>query len=54
MTPTKHTHPRDCPDHRAAVADRRQHEAERMDRQLRQQALAHAQWLEWYPPSRPK
>jgi hypothetical protein len=54
MTLTKHTHPNDCPDHRAADADRKQHEAELMKSQLRQQALAHADWFEWFPPSRPK
>ena len=47
---TKHTHPKDCPDHDAADADRKQHEADRMKRQLRAQALAHADWFEWYPP----
>jgi hypothetical protein len=25
-----------------------------MARQVRQQALAHAHWFEWYPPSLPK
>jgi len=47
---TKHTHPKDCPDHDAADADRKQHEADRMKRQVRAQALAHADWFEWYPP----
>lgn len=54
MNPSKHTHPKDCPDQRAADADRKQHEAKRMDRQLRHQALAQASWFEWYPPSQPK
>jgi hypothetical protein len=49
---TKHTHPKDCPDHKAADADRKQHEAERMKSQQRQEVLARADWLEWYPPSR--
>jgi hypothetical protein len=48
MTATKHTHPNDCPDHKAAIADRKQHEAARPERQLRQQALAHTRWLDWY------
>ena len=52
ITIAKHTHPRDCPDHKAADADRKQHEAERMKRQVRQQVLAQADWFEWYPPSR--
>jgi hypothetical protein len=49
-----HTHSKDCPDRKAADADRKQHEADRMKRQQRQQALAHAEWFEWYPPSRPR
>ena len=48
---TKYTHPKDCPDHRAADADRKLHEAERMKRQQREEVLAHAAWFEWYPPS---
>jgi hypothetical protein len=41
-------HPKDCPDHKAAEADRKQHEAERKKREERQQALAHAAWFDWY------
>jgi hypothetical protein len=48
----KYTHPKDCPDHRAADADRKKHEAERMNRQQRQEALARAAWFEWYAPAR--
>ena len=43
------THPKDCPDQKAAAADRKRHEAARAERQRRQQILAHAVWLEWYP-----
>jgi hypothetical protein len=48
-----HTHPKDCPDQKAAAIDRKQHEAARAERQRRQQILAHAEWLEWIGP-RPK
>ena len=50
MTSTSHVHPKDCPDHKAADADRKQHEERRMRCQERQQALAHAAWFEWYAP----
>ena len=53
MSP-KHTHPKDCPDHKAADADRKQHEAERAKRQQLHETLARADWFEWYPPSRPR
>jgi hypothetical protein len=52
MTSTNHVHPKDCPDQKAAEADRKQHEAQRKKRQERQQALAHAEWFEWYAPPR--
>jgi hypothetical protein len=51
---TKHTHPKDCSDHKAASADRKQHEAEQMKRQERQQVLAQAEWFGWYPPREPR
>ena len=51
MALIKHTHPKDCPDHKAADADRKRHEADQMKLQQRQQVLAHADWFEWYPPS---
>jgi hypothetical protein len=50
---TNHTHPKDCPDHKAAAADRKQHEAARAQRQTRQQILARAEWFEWFG-SRPR
>jgi hypothetical protein len=49
MTSTDYVHPRDCPDHKAADADRKHHEAQRVKRQERQEALARAEWLAWYP-----
>jgi hypothetical protein len=54
MPLTNYVHPKDCPDHRAADADRKQHEAQRIKRQERQQALAHAEWFEWRAPPRTK
>ena len=44
---TNHTHPKDCPDQKAAATDRKQHEVARAERQRRQQILARAEWLEW-------
>jgi hypothetical protein len=44
---TNHTHPKDCPDQKAAASDRNQHEAARAERQTRQQILAQAEWFEW-------
>ena len=49
MTSTRHAHTRDCPDRKAAEADRRQYEAAPMQRQDRLQALAQAEWFEWRP-----
>jgi hypothetical protein len=51
---TKYTHPKDCPDHKEAAADRKSHEAEASAREKRNQLLAHAEWLDWYAPSRPR
>jgi hypothetical protein len=48
---SEHTHPTDCPDRKAAAADRKQREASRMAEQKRLQAIAHAEWLDWYPAS---
>jgi hypothetical protein len=44
-----HTHPKDCPDQKAAAADRKRHADVMAERQRRQQALAHAEWFEWLP-----
>ena len=46
---TEHTHPKNCPDQKAAATDRKQIDALRAERQRRQQISAHAEWLEWYP-----
>ena len=50
---TNHSHPKDCPDQKAAAADRKQHEAARAERQAQQQSLAHAEWFDWIA-SRPQ
>jgi hypothetical protein len=50
MTSTKHVHAKDCPDRTAADADRKQHAAAQMKRQLRLQVRARAEWLDWLPP----
>jgi hypothetical protein len=47
---TNHTHPKDCPDQKAAATDRKQHEAVLAEREQRQQVLAHAVWFDWFPP----
>jgi hypothetical protein len=41
-----HFHTKDCPDRKAAAADRAQHDAAAKKREARQQALAHAQWFD--------
>jgi hypothetical protein len=46
---SSHTHPKDCPDQKAAATDRKQHEAALAERQRRRELLAHAAWFEWYP-----
>jgi hypothetical protein len=38
-----HTHPKDCPDQKAAATDREQHEAASLERQRQQEVLAHAE-----------
>ncbi len=53
MTVTVSKHPKDCPDQKAAAADRKAHEDKRMKRELRYKALAYAEWFEWYPPRTP-
>jgi hypothetical protein len=44
-----HTHPKDCPDQKAASNDRKQHDADRAERQRKWQILAHAEWFDWQP-----
>jgi hypothetical protein len=40
-----HTHAKDCPDRKAAAADRAKHDAAARVREARQQALAHTIWV---------
>jgi hypothetical protein len=47
----KHTHPKDCPDHKEAAADRKTHDATAKKREERQQVLAHAEWFDWFATS---
>jgi len=42
------THPKDCPDQKAAALDRKQHEAVVLKRQEQRQLRAHAEWFDWY------
>jgi hypothetical protein len=45
---TGYTHPKDCADHKAAAADRKEHAATASQRQAEYQLLAHAAWFDWY------
>ena len=47
----RHTHPKDCLDHKDAAVDRKSHAAALAKREERAQALAHAEWFDWYAPS---
>lgn len=47
---TKHTHTKDCADHKEAAADRKTHAAAAEERERRDQVLAHAEWFDWYAP----
>jgi len=47
----KHTHPKDCPDHKEAAADRKSHDAVAKKREEKQQVLAHTEWFDWYATS---
>ena len=44
-TITKHTHANNCPDAKAAAADRKEHEAEAKEREQRQQLIARNRWF---------
>jgi hypothetical protein len=43
---TTHTHTKDCPDRKAAAADRAAHEAAAKKREVLRQGQAHAQWFD--------
>jgi hypothetical protein len=40
-----HTHSKDCPDRKAAAADRAKHDAAARVREARQQVAAHTIWV---------
>jgi hypothetical protein len=48
MAKTQHTHTKDCPDYKAASADRAKHAAAAIQREARLQAAAHSHWMETY------
>jgi hypothetical protein len=48
MAKTQHTHTKDCPDYKAASADRAKHAAAAVLREARLQAAAHSHWMETY------
>jgi hypothetical protein len=43
---TSHTHTKDCPDRKAAAADRAAHDAAAKKREILRQGQAHAQWFD--------
>jgi hypothetical protein len=43
-----HTHTKDCPDRKEAATERAQHEAASKKREVVRQALAQAEWFDWY------
>ena len=45
MAVQQHTHTKDCPDYKAAAADRAKRDAAAKEREARQQAFAHAEWM---------
>jgi hypothetical protein len=51
---TSYTHAKDCSDRKDAAADRKSHMAVVAEREQRGQALARAEWLDWYAPSAPR
>ena len=46
-----HTHTKDCPDYKAAAADRAKRDAAAAEREQRHQAAAHAYWMDTYDKS---
>ena len=45
MSNQPHPHAKDCPDYKAAAADRAKRDAAVKEREARQQALAHDWWM---------
>lgn len=48
MADPRHTHTKDCPDYKAARAERAKHEAAALEREIRLQAVAHSYWMDAY------
>jgi hypothetical protein len=48
MATQSHTHSKDCPDYKAAAADRAKRDAASAERARRLQAAARAQWMDTY------
>ncbi len=53
MISSTYTHTKDCPDRKAAAADRRAHETLSRARELRLQSRAHAEWFDAGPDHAP-
>lgn len=51
MAKQQATHAKDCPDYKAASADRAKHAAAAVEREVRRQALAHSHWMDAYKGS---
>jgi hypothetical protein len=45
---TQHTHAKNCPDYKAAVADRAKRDKAASEQEVRRQALALAYWMDAY------
>jgi hypothetical protein len=43
----QHTHTKDCPDYKAAAADRAKRDAAIKEREIRHQAFAQAEWMDY-------
>jgi hypothetical protein len=48
MAKLRHTHAKDCPDYKAATADRAKHAAAAIERERRRQAVAQSYWMDAY------
>jgi hypothetical protein len=48
MPKPQHTHTKDCPDYKEAIADRAKRDAAAIKRESRLQVLARSHWLDAY------
>ena len=48
MAKPTHTHTKDCPDYKAAIADRAKRDAATLERQTHLQAVARSYWMDAY------